>query len=230
MSVLGVVLARGGSKGVPGKNIRLLNGRPLIAYTLDVAAQSKLIDVCVVSSDDPEILRVASEYGNAGLINRPAHLAQDDTPTLPALQHAVREAEERYGQEFDYIAELRATSPLKTVEDVDTAIALLIASGAESVIGVTELGDHHPARAKRLVNGRIRDFYMKEAASGRRQDLKPKAYIRNGTIYALKRDAVMGKDAKVFGHDFSLPMIMPEERSVNIDSERDWMLCEALIG
>jgi CMP-N,N'-diacetyllegionaminic acid synthase len=194
---------------------------------LEAASKSKYLDEYYVSSDSEQILRLAQEL-YVGAILRPDALAQDDTPTLPALRHAVNRAEALHGR-FDLIIEIRATSPLKTTEDIDRCIELLRKWDVDSVIGVTALEDHHPARAKWLDDeGRIRDF-VPEPQSGRRQDLTPKAYIRNGTIYALKRDAVMGEHGKLFGHEFSLGYEMPAERSVNIDTELDWKLAELLM-
>jgi CMP-N,N'-diacetyllegionaminic acid synthase len=206
-------------------------GKPLLAWTLETVDKSKYIDTYVVSSDDRNILEVArASWFGVNTIRRPNELARDDTPTLPALQHAVTISEELFRTKFDYIIEIRATSPLKTTEDIDGCIERLIETGADSVIGVTALEDHHPARAKWLdEQGRIRDF-VPEPQSGRRQDLTPKAYVRNGTIYALKRDAVMGEHGKLFGHEFSLGYEMPAERSVNIDTELDWKLAELLMG
>jgi CMP-N,N'-diacetyllegionaminic acid synthase len=227
MKVLGLTLARGGSKGVPNKHLREMCGKPLLQWTLEAASKSKYLDEYYVSSDSEQILRLAQEL-YVGAILRPDALAQDDTPTLPALRHAVNRAEALHGR-FDLIIEIRATSPLKTTEDIDRCIELLRKWDVDSVIGVTALEDHHPARAKWLDDeGRIRDF-VPEPQSGRRQDLTPKAYIRNGTIYALKRDAVMGEHGKLFGHEFSLGYEMPAERSVNIDTELDWKLAELLM-
>jgi CMP-N,N'-diacetyllegionaminic acid synthase len=205
-------------------------GKPLLQWTLEAALASKYWGAespYVVSSDSPDIMRLAEKW--AGVVPRPSRLAQDDTPTLPALQHAVEAVEFWCGFRFDYIIEIRATSPLKTTQDIDGCIERLIETGADSVIGVTALEDHHPARAKWLdEQGRIRDF-VPEHPSGRRQDLTPKAYVRNGTVYALKRDAVMGENGKLFGHDFSVGYEMPAERSVNIDTEIDWKLAELLM-
>ena len=196
---------------------------------MEAALQSKYLTEYVVSTNDQNIADVAEQAG-ASAIRRPDELAQDDTPTLPALKWSVRRTEDFTVVGFDYIIEIRATSPLKTTEDIDGCIERLIETGADSVIGVTALEDHHPARAKWLdEQGRIRDF-VPEPQSGRRQDLTPKAYVRNGTIYALKRDAVMGPDGKLFGHEFSLGYEMPAERSVNIDTELDWKLAELLMG
>lgn len=226
-SILAVTLARGGSKGVPGKHVRDLCGKSVIAWTIEEVLKSRLVDAYIVSSDDDEILDIAGEYDGVQTIERPKELALDTTPTLPALQHAIHEYDP-VGI-FDYIVEVRATSPLKTHEDIDGAAQMLVDSEADSVIGVTEMQDHHPRRAKWLdEKGVIHDF-MPEPQSGRRQDCKPVAYIRNGTIYALKREIVMTANGKLFGHDLSLGYVMPEERSVNIDTEIDFKLCEILM-
>lgn len=216
--ILAVTLARGGSKGVPGKHTRILCGKPVIAWTIEEVLKSKLIDDYVISSDSDDILDIALSYG-VRVIRRPSELAQDTTPTLPALKHAITRS-----APAEYIAEIRATSPLKTVEDIDIATRILVGTGAASVIGVTEVGDGHPMRLKWInKDGEIRDF-IPEPETGRRQDCKPKAYIRNGTIYAFKTPVI-----KLFGHKNSIAYIMPAERSVNIDTEIDYKLCEILM-
>ena len=228
MKILGVTLARGGSKGVVGKHTRLMCGKPLLAWTVEAALKSKYLTEYFVSSDDKDVLRPLYKTP-VHTIDRPARLAQDNTPTLPALQHAVEYAEFLLDEYFHYIIEIRATSPLKTTQDIDGCIERLIETGADSVIGVTALEDHRPARAKWLdERGYIHDF-IPENRSGRRQDLTPKAYVRNGTVYALKRESVMGEHGKLFGHDFSVGYEMPNDRSVNIDSELDWKLAELLM-
>ena len=230
MNVLGITLARGGSRGVPGKHVRNLGGRPVIAWTVDEALRCPYLDDYAVSSDDPGILAAANR-GNVALIARPAALAQDDTPTLPALVHAVATREEQLGGRFDYIVELRATAPFKTADDISACIRLLHDSGADSVIGVAALSDHHPARIKQIVDGLLEDWPgCPEPASGRRQDCVPDAYIRNGSIYAFRRSAIMERGGKIFGHARSLPYIMPAARSVNIDTEMDWLLAKALVA
>ena len=229
MNVLGVTLARGGSKGVPNKHVRKLGGKAVLAWTIEAALKSKYLNQYVVSSDNETILAIANAFANVRSLRRPDELARDDTPTLPALQHAVKWAEEEFRTIYDYIIEIRATSPLKTTADIDDIIERLIHSGADSVIGVTSLEDHHPARAKWLTGGGyLRDF-IPEPRTGRRQDFIRKAFVRNGTVYALKRECVMGKNAKLFGHERSIGYIMPPERSVNIDTEMDWLLCTAIL-
>jgi len=226
-NILFVTLARGGSKGVPGKHTRMLGAKPVIEYTIDAVQASRYANDYAVSSDDQKILGITRWCG-AYTITRPPHLAYDTTPTMPALLHAVDYYEQNCGVEFDYIVEVRATSPLKTTADIDGCVDLLIKSGADSVIGVTPLEDHHPARAKWLdEDGYIHDF-IAEPESGRRQDLTPKAYVRNGTVYALTRDALYS--GKLWGHEKSLGYVMPQERSINIDTETDYMLCQLLLG
>ena len=216
--VLAVTLARGGSKGVPGKHTRMLCDKPVIAWTIEEVLKSKLIDDYVISSDSEDILDIALEYG-VRVILRPKELAQDTTPTLPALKHAITRS-----LPAEYIAEIRATSPLKTVDDIDGAIRMMIEKQPSSVIGVTEVCDGHPMRLKFINKDKmLRDFFP-EPPSGRRQDCKPKAYIRNGTIYVLKAPV-----EKLFGHMESMPYIMPAERSINIDTEIDYKLCEFLM-
>jgi len=226
--VLGVTLARGGSKGVPGKNIRSVLGKPLLAYTIEEALASRCLSRYIVSTDSLEIAGVAREWG-AECIERPAELAGDTTPSLDALRHAVFEAEKQEGLNYDIIVELRCTNPLKTADDIDGAIEKLIDTRADSVIGVSMLEDHHPARIKRLVDDRIVDFVMPEPRDGQRQLLRPDAYIRNGSIYAVRRDLVMNGAGQLFNHKNSRPWIMPQERSVNVDTELDFLLIEALL-
>ncbi len=232
MKVLGITLARGGSKGVPGKHTRDLGGKPVIAWTVEAALASRYLDAYAVSSDSAAILGAAAAAGCRSNINRPAVLAQDDTPTLPALVQAANVMEDQHRMKFDYIVELRATAPFKTADDIDACIRLLDQSGADSVIGVCRLDDHHPARIKWVNDdGYLRDWPLNpEPASGRRQDCRPLAYIRNGSIYALRREAVMERFGKIFGHEKSLPYFMDPLTSVNIDSELDWLMCKAIVA
>lgn len=228
MNVLAVTLARAGSKGVPHKHTRILGDKSVLGWTIEAVQKSELVTRYAVSSDDEAVLGIARCYGVMA-IERPTELAQDDTPTLPALQHAVDFMEQFDGCRYDIIVEVRATSPFKTSSDIDNAITTLENYGADSVIGVTQLDDHHPSRAKWIDDkGYIRDF-IAEPRSGRRQDCHPTAYIRNGTLYVLWRDVLMGDNPRLFGHDKSMAYIMPAERSINIDTEMDWKLCQFMI-
>ena len=222
--VLGITLARGGSKGVPGKNIAMLNGKPMLAYSIEEALKSEYIHRYVVSSDDEEILEVAKAYG-ADVIRRPSNLAQDDTPSWDAVRHALLQCEEQDG-EYDLIADIRCTNPLKTVDDIDGAISKLIKTGADSVVGVSEC--LHPYRIKQLFQDRIIDFGGPEPDGYNRQDLHPKSYVRNGSIYITRRAAFM-EHIYIKASAETRPWVMPAERSVNVDTELDLLLVETLL-
>lgn len=225
--ILGVTLARGGSKGVPRKNIRPILGVPLIAYTIVEAKRAKHISRYIVSTDDEEIRDVARLYGAEVPFLRPAHLATDKATSRDALQHAVAWAEEQEGEPYEYVIDLPCTNPMRTSEDIDAALEKLMATGADSVIGVTQLEDHHPLRIKKIVDDRIVDFCLPEPIEAMRQDLKPDAYIRNGSIYSVRRDVLMLQNAR-YGTADSRPYIFPPERTVNVDTETDILLAELL--
>jgi len=227
VKILGLTLARGGSKSVPRKNIKPIAGVPLICYTIAEALKSKLITRYIVSTDDVEIQEVAIGCGADAPFLRPDKYSTDESSSVSAMQHAVNWVEEQEGVKYDYVVELMCTNPMKTVEDIDLSIKKLISTGADSVIAVHKLEDHHPARIKKIVDDRIVDFCIPEIPESRRQDLKPDAYIRSGSIYALKRDYLM-INAERYGSYNSRPYILPEERAVNIDTEIDFMIAELL--
>lgn len=226
--ILAVVLARGGSKSVPRKNVKPLAGIPMIAYTLREGLKSKRITQLVVSTDDAEIAQISKDHGALVPFMRPAELASDTASSKDCLQHAVRFMEEREKCRYDYVIELMVTNPLKTVEDIDAVLDKLIQTGADSVISVMQLLDHHPARIKKIVDDRIVDFCVPEIPDSRRQDLKPDAFIRNGSIYAMRRDVLMIQNAR-YGTADSRPYVMPESRCVNVDSPIDFLTAEAMI-
>ena len=226
-NVLGITLARGGSKGIPKKNLVDLNGKPLIKYTLDVAKECKLITRYLVSTDDKELFNFCKSEGIEVPFLRPAHLATDEATSVDALIHAVEFCEREENIKYDYVVELMATNPFKNLQDVNNCIEKLIKTNADSVIGVTKLEDNHPARIKKIESDKIKDFCVPELSS-RRQDLKPDAFIRNGSIYALNRDKLINNKHR-FGGDNSRPYVMPFERSINIDTPLDLMLCETII-
>ena len=222
--VLGITLARGGSKGVRDKNIRDVAGKPLLAWTIEQALEAKL-DGYVVSTDSARIAGVARTYG-ATVIMRPDELATDTAPSIDALIHALDVSESAYNTEFDIVADIRNTNPTKLAYDIDGAIRKLIATGADCVAGVTKLEDHHPSRIKMIVEDRLVPVWP-EPEGGQRQDLKPDVYIRNGSIYAVRTTAL--REGVFFNGGVTRPWLMPLERSVNIDSEMDLLVCEALL-
>ena len=228
LKILGITLARGGSKSVLNKNIRPILGVPLIGYTISEALCSKFISRYIISTDDKEIQKVAVKCGAEAPFLRPKKYATDVASSVSALQHAVKWVENDEGVKYDFIVELMCTNPLKTVEDIDSSIEKLISTGADSVIAVHQLEDHHPARIKKIIDDKIIDFCIPEDPESRRQDLKPGAYIRSGSIYALKRDYLMLKGRR-YGSDKSRPHILPPERAVNIDTEIDFMIAELML-
>jgi CMP-N-acetylneuraminic acid synthetase len=225
--ILGITLARGGSKSIPKKNIQPILGVPLIAYTIAEAKRSQFITRYIVSTDSEEIKQVAQQYGAEVPFMRPDFLSTDTATSADAIKHAMAWVEETEDQHYDYVVELMCTNPMKTVEDIDAAIEKLISTGADSVIGMNRLEDHHPARIKKIVDDRIVDFCVPETSS-RRQDLKPDAYIRNGSIYAMTREVLMDR-GKRFGTKDSRPHVMPEERSINVDTPVDFLIAETLL-
>jgi CMP-N-acetylneuraminic acid synthetase len=227
--ILGLTLARGGSKSVPRKNIRLIAGVPLIAHTIVEALQSKYITRYIVSTDDLEIQKVAKKYGADAPFLRPEEHSSDTASSVDAMQHAVNWVEQQEGVKYDYIIELMCTNPMKTAVDIDLVIKKLITTGSDSVIAVHKLEDHHPIRIKKIVADKIVDFCLPEVPEMRRQDLRPEAYVRSGSIYGLRRDHLM-VDGRRYGSENSRPYILPPERAVNVDTEIDFLIAERLIS
>ena len=226
--VLGVTLARGGSKSIPRKNIRPILSAPLIAYTIAEALRSRHICRYIVSTEDVEIRKIAQQYGADAPFLRPAEFAKDTSSTISALKHAVEWVEKNEGRQYDYVVELMCTNPMKTASDIDVVIEKLVSIGADSVIAVHKLEDHHPIRIKKIVDDKIVDFCLPEVPETRRQDLKPDAYIRSGSIYGAKRDHLM-VEGRRYGSENSRPYILPPERAVNVDTQIDFLLAELLI-
>ncbi|MEK7208929.1 MAG: acylneuraminate cytidylyltransferase family protein [Patescibacteria group bacterium] len=226
LKILAVITARGGSKGIPGKNIKLLGGKPLIAYTIETAKQSRLLTHTILSTDDEKIINVAKEYGIEMPFVRPKELAQDMTPHLPVIQHAIKFMEEKLGYQFNYVVILQPTSPFRTVEDLDETINLLIETGADSAVSVVEMKDNHPIKAKKLDGNQVLPYCIPEPEGIRRQDLPP-AYKRSGAVYAMRRDLVMN-DNRLYG-DNIVGYEVPLERSIDIDVPLDWLQAEYML-
>ena len=226
-NILGVIQARGGSKGIPKKNIKDINGKPLISYTISEALKTKMFNHFVVSSDDENILDVSENFGSYPLM-RPDHLAGDEVLSVDSLLWAVLECEKKFNIRYDYVVELPCVCPLRKDIHISEAVGKLIETGADSVISVVQMTDKHPVRMKRIVDDQIKDFCKEfpEGDAGRRQDLEP-CYLRNGGIYSMKRDTLIDEVTR-HGKD-SRPYVMDEMHSVNIDSMIDLKLAEALI-
>lgn len=227
MRVLGIVTARGGSKGVPGKNIRPLLGKPLLQYTAEAALAAKRLTRVILSTEDKEIADVGRQCGLEVPFMRPMELARDNTPHLPVLQDAVRRLEQE-GESYDAILTLQPTNPLRLPSDIDGAIELLEKTGADSVISFVAVGEKHPARMKFVDDqGRVIDPPFAEKMEGQRRQELPKLYLREGSIYLTRRDVLM-KQHSLKGRDCRA-WIMPEDRACNIDQPFDLFLAEQLL-
>ncbi len=223
LRVLGVIPARGGSKGIPKKNIKPLAGLPLIAYSIRAAKKSRYLTDCIVSSDNTKIISVSRKYGAVTPFTRPSRLATDRASSLSVLKHAVNFMEKKQGR-YDFIVLLQPTAPLRTSQDIDRSIMLLRDSKADSVISVSEISDPHPGKTMQIHKGTLKPFLPKFWHEGiRRQDL-PRVFALNGAVYAVRRDTLMKKHS-LWGKK-SLAYVMPVERSVNIDSKIDLALAE----
>jgi CMP-N,N'-diacetyllegionaminic acid synthase len=227
MRVLGVIPARGGSKSVPRKNIRELAGKPLIAWTIEAAKSSRLTRV-IVSTDDHEIAETAARWGADVPFTRPAELATDSARAIPVLQDALRFCEE-HGERYDALMMLQPTSPMRLAYDIDRALATMEEDPrCTSVISVVPVGEFHPARMKYLQDGLLVDPPFCEAYENQpRQELVP-MYIRNGAIYLVKTATLM-KDGSLKGSR-CLALVLPRNRSVNIDSPFDFDLASWLMA
>lgn len=226
--ILAVIPARGGSKGVPRKNIRPVCSKPLIAYTIETALAARhLFHRVIVSTDDEEIADVARRYGAEVPFIRPDDLAGDRVAMLPVLQHAVRFVEAQDDVALDWVCLLQPTDPLRVVADIEEAIQLGQAGGCDSVISVVQVFAVHPILMKQIEHGYLEPYCIEEKEGARRQDYDPPAYMRNGAIYLTRRDVLMERDS-IWGQKIR-PYVMPPERSVGVDSELDLNLVELLI-
>ena len=226
--ILAVIPARGGSKGVPRKNIAVVGGKPLIAYTVEAARSAgDLLYRTIVSTDDLEISEIAKKYGAEVPFLRPADLATDRIPMIPVLQHAARFVEEQDQVQLDWILLLQPTTPLRTAGDIEAAIKLARQTDCTSVISVVQVLSTHPILMKRIEAGRLIPFCVEEKEGTRRQDYQPPAYMRNGAIYLTRRNVLLERGS-IWG-DAICPYVMPEERSVNIDSVLDLKLFELML-
>lgn len=225
--ILGCIFARGGSKGVPGKNIRPLCGVPLIGHAIRAALASRWLDRVIVSTDSPEIARVAREYGAETPFLRPPELSTDNAPERLAWRHAIETMEAREGRRFDCLVSVPTTCPLRLPGDVDQAVDALMQSDADIVVTATEatsnpyfnmicLDEHGLARLAATPPGKV----------SRRQDAPP-VYDLTAVAYAARRESVMQHDS-IFQSRVR-PVMVPHERAVDIDTEFDFQLAEFLL-
>lgn len=231
--ILGVLTARAGSKGIPGKNTKLLAGKPLIAYTVDAAIASGVFDRVILSTDDERAAAITLERGGEVPFMRPAELCADETPHLPVMQHAVAWLRDHQQYSPEWVMILLPTSPLRQPGHIRAAVDLSRATGADSVIGVDELPPHfNPMRVVTLdESGWARLFVGGQPVKrrpGRRQDMPP-AWVMNGAIYLFQTswlfDAI---EPNMYG-DKVAALVMPPPYGLNLDEPDDWELAERLL-
>jgi len=224
--ILGIIPARGGSKGIPNKNLALLCGRPLLAYTADAVKQSRKLTRTIVSTDDERIAECARSLGLEVPFMRPAPLAADDAPMLPVVQHALEAMKER-GFDADMVVLLQPTSPLRRAEHIDAAIDWLERTAADSMVSVVEVPHQfNPVSVMRLEDGLLKPF-LDGPTPTRRQD-KPRVFARNGPAVLAVRAAVVASGS-LYG-ERSWPLGMSAEDSIDIDTPSDLKLVEFLLG
>jgi CMP-N-acetylneuraminic acid synthetase len=219
MKILGLIPARGGSKGIPGKNIKSLGGKPLLQYTFESAKNSKLLSKVILSSDDPKIIAVAEEIGLEVPFRRPTVLAADDTPTLDVVKHALNYFAQK-GQNFDAVCLLQVTSPFRRNGLIDAAIEQFSKGKFDSLISVREVpAEFNPHWIFEQNNGQLAIATGEKEIISRRQDL-PKAYHRDGAIYITKTE-VLQKQNSLYGNKIGF-IDTTGDPHVNIDTPADW--------
>jgi CMP-N-acetylneuraminic acid synthetase len=227
MRTLGIVPARAGSTRVSRKNVRLLGGRPLVAWAIDAARGAGRIDHLVVSSDDDEVLAVAAAVDADLPLRRPTELAGPTSPAIDFVRHALDHVEGAGATRFDAVVIVQPTSPFTPAATIDEALALLDESGADSVVTVARVAhDLHPMKFKVLDGDRL-EPYLQEEAGRTRADQVPDVFVRNGSVYASARRAVDAGD--LLGQD-SRAVVMPRELSVDINDELDLAFAEFLLA
>lgn len=224
LTALGVIPARAGSKGIAAKNVREVAGKPLVAYAIETALNTPELAATVVTTDDPQVRSIAEEMG-AAVVERPEHLAGDDAPMAPVLQHAV-EAAEADGYRVDVVVLLQPTAPIRRPADVKAVLAILEGTAdADSVVSVVQVEDAHPGRMYRMDDAGRMEPVWPEWERVNRQELPP-VFLRNGALYAVRRGTLMA--GQVIG---SSPRAyrMPATWLANVDDERDLIVTEALL-
>jgi CMP-N,N'-diacetyllegionaminic acid synthase len=233
VKILGVVTARAGSKGLPGKNLKALAGRTLLSYTIDAARKSGAIDRLILSTEDEEIAAVGRDLGCDVPFMRPRDLAADDTPHLPVIQHAVQWMADRASYKPDAVMILQPTSPLRQAADISAAVELLDRSGADSVVSAHEVPAHaHPMRVLKTDDTGAAVLYVTgepvRHRINRRQDL-PAAWLMNGAIYVCKTHVLFAAQPSLYG-DRVMVYRMSPDRGLSIDDARDWEEAERALA
>lgn len=226
--ILGIIPARGGSKGLPRKNLALLCGKPLLYYVIQAALASSRLTRTVLSSDDEEIIQVGKKYGADAPFTRPAELSTDSASSAAVARHTLERIESDEAKRYDYACLLEPTAPLRTPQDIDAAIEILLDAQADAVVSVSRIEAPHPVKTLVIAAGRLKPFLPGWWRPNLiRQELEP-VYAVNGAVYCVKREVLLQSTS--FWGSFAVPYIMPAERSVNVDTWMDLKLAEVLMG
>jgi CMP-N,N'-diacetyllegionaminic acid synthase len=220
-TVLAIIPARGGSKGIVRKNIREIAGKPLLAWSIEEAKKSKYIDRIVLTSEDEEIISVALNWGCEVPFIRPKELAMDDTPGMDPVIHAIKSL-----PDYDYIVLLQPTSPLRSIDDIDGCLELCIARNAKACVSVTE-PDKSPYWMYLVNEGRMTPFMNQEERILRRQDF-PEVVALNGAVYVAESEWLLLNKTFVTNETFAYTM--PKTRSIDIDTEFDLQMAEFILS
>lgn len=225
--VLAIIPARGGSKGLPGKNTRALYGKPLIAWSIEQARACHEIDSVIVSTDDPEIARVAASFGAAVPFLRPGQLASDTASSIDVILHAI-DFMAKAGSSFNLVVLLEPTSPLREVSDISGAIKQLCDTpNCQSVVGVSQTESTHPAFLYHMHEGLLKPYLGIQPTNLRRQDIE-ELYFLEGSIYVSYIDALKAK--RSFYHENTAPWIVQRYKSFEVDELIDLIIIEALMA
>lgn len=225
-NVLALITARGGSKGIPGKNIRMVGGKPLLAWSIEAAKAAACVERIVLSTDSVEIRDVGVRYGAEAPFLRPPELAAEATPGVAPVLHAVRWLEENQGYHPAFVVLLQPTTPLRTSEDISAAFALMERTNAPAVESV-RLVKEHPYWLKSIDDNGVLHSYVPGKEESRRQDL-PALYVETGAIYLIRRDVLLAQGS--LWPPGTAGYIMPEERSLDIDTPMDLAIADLLLG
>lgn len=224
-SIVAIIPARGGSKGLPGKNIRDLAGKPLIAYSIEAAKKCSMISDVFVTTDDKDISAASGKYG-AQIIDRPAQLATDNSSTYDAVRHALDHLKSN-GKTYDYFVLLQPTSPLRNETHIQKCLEQFFSSGAGCAISVCE-AEHSPYKAFKLNEKTLVPFVDEKFLDMPRQDLPP-VYRQNGAIYVMKCSDFINKTRNFYLAP-AMAYIMPAEHSIDIDTSEDFISAGQKIG
>lgn len=232
-SILGLITARGGSKGIPGKNIKELAGKPLIAYTIEAALASGVFDRVILSTDDEKIADVATSYGCEVPFMRPKELAQDNTPHPPVILHALAWLRDHNNYQSDQVMILQPTAPLRSAAHIQEAVALMRTGSMDSLVSISAVPSHfHPQWQFVIDNNNYIKIFTGDPFSKlvpRRQELS-QTYFRNGAIYIFKKEFLLNDpEANFYGNHVAAYIMKPEE-SVNLDTLEDWQEAEKILA